>query len=175
MCLKSGNGARSSDWSHTEVFGPTLKVLKSGDNQHTGGRQRLRQEILPSIFSVTGPHPPLQQALVTEKPVPAERNTISTSSLHQNYGTSFGLQTFSSALTPQLNTSNDLIVASQRSHHLCSAEAMETSQQFCSNETSTEGLNLWSADPHLSRGCSLLDSPPPGTVNNVVVKGGNPS
>ena len=53
---------------------------------------------------------------------------------------------------------------------------METSQQFFSNETATEGLKLRSADPLLYRGSSLPDSPPPGTVNNVVVRGGgNPS
>ena len=49
---------------------------------------------------------------------------------------------------------------------------METSQQSCSNETATEGLKLRSADPLLCHGSSLPDSPPPGTVNNVVVKGG---
>ena len=55
---------------------------------------------------------------------------------------------------------------------------METSQQFCSNETATEGPKLRSADPLLCHGSSLPDSPPPGTVNNVVVRrgggGGNP-
>ena len=49
---------------------------------------------------------------------------------------------------------------------------METSQQSCSNETATEGLKLRSADPLLCHGSSLPDSPPPGTVNNVVVRGG---
>ena len=49
---------------------------------------------------------------------------------------------------------------------------METSRQSCSNETATEGLKLRSADPLLCHGSSLPDSPPPGTVNNVVVKGG---
>lgn len=51
---------------------------------------------------------------------------------------------------------------------------METSQQSCSNETATEGLKLRSADPLLCHGSSLPDSPPPGTVNNVVVRGGGP-
>ena len=73
-----------------------------------------------------------------------------------------------------MNTSNELVVASQRSHQLSSAEAMETSQQFCSNETAREGLNLWSEDPHLSHVTSRPHSPPPGTVDNVVVKGGKP-
>lgn len=82
---------------------------------------------------------------------------------------------FSSTLTLQMNTSNELVVASQRSHQLSSAEAMETSQQFCSNETAREGLYLWSEDPHLSHVTSRPHSPPPGTVDNVVVKGGNPS
>ena len=76
---------------------------------------------------------------------------------------------FSSTLTLQMNTSNELVVASQRSHQLSSAEAMETSQ------TAREGLNLWSEDPHLSHVTSRPHSPPPGTVDNVVVKGGNPS
>lgn len=49
---------------------------------------------------------------------------------------------------------------------------METSQQSCSNETATEGLKLRSADPLLCHGSSLPDSPPPGKVNNVVVRGG---
>ena len=49
---------------------------------------------------------------------------------------------------------------------------METSQQFCSNETATEGPKLRSADPLLCHGSSLPDSPPPGTVNNVVVRRG---
>lgn len=79
---------------------------------------------------------------------------------------------FSSTLTLQMNTSNELVVASQR---LSSAEAMETSQQFCSNETAREGLNLWSEDSYLSHVTSRPHSPPPGIVDNVVVKGGNPS
>lgn len=155
MYYKSGNGTRSSDWYLTEVFGPTPNGLETG----------LRQEILPSSFWVTGPDPPLRQAPVMEKSVAGERNTISTSSLHQNYGTSFGLQTFSSTHTPQMDTSNDLAVASQRSHELCLVEAMETSQQLCSNETAAEDLNLWPADPHPSHGASRPDSPRPGTVN----------
>ena len=163
MYNKSGNGTRSSEWDHIEVFGPTPKGLETG----------LLQERLPGSFWVIGPQPSLQQAPVMEKPVPGERNTISTSSLHQSYGTSLGLKEFSSTLTPQVNTSNDFAIASWRSYQLGSAEAMETSQHFCSHQTATEGL--WSAGRHLSHGASRPDSTPPGTVDNVIVKVGNPS
>lgn len=175
MCFKSGNGTRSSDWYYTEKFGPTPQVVETDDNHLAGEGRGLCQEILPSFSSVTGPHPTPQQAPVMEKPAPGERKTIPSSMLHQNYGTLFGLQTFSSTPTLQINTSNDLAVASQRSHQLCSAKAIETFQQLCSNETATEGLNLCSANLHLSCGSSLSHSSPPSTFDNVVVKGGNPS